>query len=99
MWLFVILVCLGLALIIADLHYTQFRSSEDVDVSPRLKSFQTLYFIVYVLANSSDWLQGPYVYALYEYYGHDKDAIALLFIAGFVSSMLFGTFFGSLADI
>lgn len=57
------------------------------------------YFVVYLLANGADWLQGPYVYALYEQYGHDKDAIAILFICGFLSSMLFGTFVGSLADI
>lgn len=45
-----------------------------------------------------DWLQGPYVYALYESYGYSPAQIGQLFIAGFGSSMLFGTFVGALAD-
>lgn len=45
-----------------------------------------------------DWLQGPYVYALYEYYGFTVKDIGRLFIAGFGSSMVFGTVVGSLAD-
>ena len=48
---------------------------------------------------AGDWLQGPYVYALYESYGFDRGAIGKLFIAGFGSSMVFGTFIGSLADV
>jgi hypothetical protein len=45
-----------------------------------------------------DWLQGPHVYALYESYSMTKHDIELLFIAGFGSSMLFGTIIGSVAD-
>lgn len=45
-----------------------------------------------------DWLQGPYVYALYEHYGYSPAQIGQLFIAGFGSSMVFGTFIGALAD-
>ncbi|PKA66319.1 hypothetical protein AXF42_Ash007016 [Apostasia shenzhenica] len=48
--------------------------------------------------HSGDWLQGPYVYYLYSQYGFDKGDIGRLFIAGFGSSMLFGTIVGSLAD-
>ena len=47
---------------------------------------------------AGDWLQGPYVYYLYQQYGFDKGDIGRLFIAGFGSSMLFGTIVGSLAD-
>jgi hypothetical protein len=46
----------------------------------------------------ADWLQGPYVYALYESYGFDKSDIGVLFIGGFLSSMVFGTIVGGLAD-
>jgi MFS family permease len=49
-------------------------------------------------AAAGDWLQGPYVYALYSYYGYTKGDIGKLFIAGFGSSMVFGTIAGSLAD-
>ncbi|URE27223.1 Major Facilitator superfamily [Musa troglodytarum] len=48
--------------------------------------------------SSGDWLQGPYVYYLYSQYGYGKGDIGRLFIAGFGSSMLFGTIVGSLAD-
>ena len=47
---------------------------------------------------AGDWLQGPYVYALYQYYGFDRGQIGRLFIGGFASSMVFGTLVGSLAD-
>jgi MFS family permease len=47
---------------------------------------------------ASDWLQGPYVYALYKAYGFTKLEIGQLFVAGFSSSMVFGTFVGALAD-
>jgi hypothetical protein len=46
----------------------------------------------------SDWLQGPYVYALYKSYGYGLDSIGVLFIVGFLSSALFGTVISSLAD-
>ena len=51
-----------------------------------------------VVCAAGDWLQGPYVYALYSYYGYDKGDIGKLFIAGFGSSMIFGTIVGALAD-
>mmetsp|Transcript_6603 Transcript_6603/g.17749 ORF Transcript_6603/g.17749 Transcript_6603/m.17749 type:complete len:441 (+) Transcript_6603:75-1397(+) len=62
------------------------------------RSFQYNYLAVYLLAVASDWLQGPYVYALYSEYGYDKTMIGILFIAGFGSSAIFGTFVASVAD-
>lgn len=56
------------------------------------------YLSVYLLAALSDWLQGPYVYALYDKYGYAQHEIAVLFVAGFGSSMVFGTFVGGMAD-
>jgi Na+/melibiose symporter-like transporter len=56
------------------------------------------YMIVYLLATASDWLQGPYVYALYSDYGYSQHQIAVLFVAGFGSSMVFGSFIGGMAD-
>ena len=43
-------------------------------------------------------MQGPYVYALYSNYGMSTHDIEMLFVAGFGSSMLFGTIVGSFAD-
>jgi hypothetical protein len=40
---------------------------------------------------TADWMQGPYVYALYSEYGFSKGDIGILFIAGFGSSLVFGT--------
>lgn len=62
------------------------------------RSFQRSYLLVYYLAMLADWLQGPYVYALYASYGFSSDDIAVLFVGGFGSSMLFGTFAGAAAD-
>ena len=60
--------------------------------------FQRNYLVVYLLAVFADWLQGPYVYELYVYYGFDKGQISELFVCGFGSSMIVGTFVGGLAD-
>jgi hypothetical protein len=50
------------------------------------KKLLASYLLVYLLATLSDWLQGPYVYALYAAYGYTKHQIAVLFVAGFGSS-------------
>jgi len=63
------------------------------------KSFQKSFFLVYFLALLGDWLQGPYVYKLYSYYGFKESEIALLYVVGFASSVVFGTCTGPLADI
>lgn len=65
---------------------------------PSFHSFQRNYLIIYLLAVAADWLQGPYVYALYSHYGYQKRNIGRLYIAGFASSAIFGTFVASLAD-
>lgn len=56
------------------------------------------YLFVYLTATLSDWFQGPYVYALYMDYGYQPREIAQLFVAGFGSSMVFGSFVGGMAD-
>ncbi|KAF7638207.1 hypothetical protein Mgra_00002436 [Meloidogyne graminicola] len=62
------------------------------------KCFERIYLLIYGLAVAGDWLQGPHVYALYQSYKLSKHQIELLFIAGFGSSLIFGTFIGSFAD-
>merc|ERR1712179_675420 len=63
------------------------------------KSFQKSFFLVYFLALLGDWLQGPYVYKLYAYYGFKESQIAILYVVGFASSVIFGTCTGPLADL
>jgi len=90
-WILVVL-CVVLFLLTHNFKGT----SSSVDAS--FRAFQRLYLVVYLLAMAGDWLQGPYVYALYEYYQMTKHDIEVLFVAGFGSSMIFGTFIGSIAD-
>ncbi|KAH7841638.1 hypothetical protein Vadar_032434 [Vaccinium darrowii] len=75
------------------------KSNKDrINTSQPFNSFKNNYLLVYSLMMAGDWLQGPYVYFLYSQYGFTKGEIGQLFIAGFGSSMLFGTIVGSLAD-
>lgn len=73
-------------------------SPAKVQKSGKFVAFQMNYLLVFLLAMFSDWLQGPYVYELYVSYGFDQQQIAELFVGGFASSMIVGTFVGSLAD-
>ena len=47
---------------------------------------------------TADWLQGPYLYRLYEEYGFLKEQIAVLYITGYITSMMIGPAAGGLAD-
>ncbi|CAJ1403560.1 unnamed protein product [Effrenium voratum] len=60
--------------------------------------FMATYLSAWTLCVAADWLQGPYVYALYEAYGFSSHEIAQLFVAGFGSALLCSCFVGGLAD-
>jgi MFS family permease len=68
------------------------------DCAQACSSLERIYLPVYVLAICADWLQGPYVYALYASYGYDRFTIDALFVVGFSASMVTGPFVGALAD-
>ena len=74
------------------------RSVSRASESPGLVSLQWLYLPAHLLALFSDWLQGPYVYQLYRQYGFSQADIAVLFMAGYLSSCLLGSTSGPLAD-
>jgi MFS family permease len=74
------------------------RPKADDNMPPEFRKFMWVYLTVWYIAVAADWLQGPYVYALYAAYGFSGHQIAQLFVAGFGASMVFGTFVGSLAD-
>ncbi|KAL7146091.1 hypothetical protein ABFS83_06G018000 [Erythranthe nasuta] len=87
----------ALAAVVATVELS--KSNKDrINTSSSFNSFKNNYLLVYSLMMAGDWLQGPYVYYLYSTYGFGKGEIGQLFIAGFGSSMLFGTIVGSLAD-
>ncbi|KAH7659583.1 Molybdate-anion transporter protein [Dioscorea alata] len=87
----------GLSMVVALLELSK-TSKDSITTSSTFSSFKNNYLLVYSLMMAGDWLQGPYVYFLYSQYGFGKGDIGRLFIAGFGSSMLFGTIVGSLAD-
>ncbi|KAI8085387.1 hypothetical protein BDF21DRAFT_236573 [Thamnidium elegans] len=64
----------------------------------QFKSFQRQYLTVYLAVMGADWIQGPYLYKLYNSYNLDLTQIAMLFLTGFVSGAFAGTAVGSLAD-
>ncbi|CAL9088889.1 unnamed protein product [Musa textilis] len=87
----------GLAAVAAVMELSK-TSKDRIATSSAFNAFKNNYCLVYSLMMAGDWMQGPYVYYLYSQYGFDKGDIGRLFIAGFGSSMLFGTIVGSLAD-
>lgn len=90
----------ALALVALALHFMAMKTKSQISSAnnPHFKKFQYSFFLVYFMALFSDWLQGPYVYKLYEYYGYASNQIALLYVVGFASSVIFGTTTGPLAD-
>jgi hypothetical protein len=74
------------------------ETNDDATRKDSWKQLLQKYLAVYLLATLSDWLQGPYLYALYSDYGYSQHDIAVLFVAGFGSSMVFGSFIGGMAD-
>ena len=104
------LFCAGLVALLCALKWATGRgdstSSSSIATSngadsapaPKFKIFQRNYLLVYLLVMAADWMQGPYVYALYTHYGFDMATIGLLFTVGFGTSAVFGTCVGSAAD-
>ena len=67
-----------------DLIKGKLSTNSDVGgQTPQFKAFQRTYLTVYLLMMAGDWLQGPYMYALYDAYGFKHEEIAALFVAGF----------------
>ena len=66
--------------------------------NPAFLDFQRNYFVVYYLALLAEWFQAPYLYKLYSFYGFIDTQIAIIYVSGFISSVIFGTYAGFLAD-
>mmetsp|Transcript_22665 Transcript_22665/g.56735 ORF Transcript_22665/g.56735 Transcript_22665/m.56735 type:complete len:468 (-) Transcript_22665:266-1669(-) len=92
-------VFIALCAICAIILYIQNKGGATaLNTTPDFKKFQRVYLLVYLCAVMGDWLQGPYVYALYTMYKFTKQEIGILFIVGFGSSAIFGPFAGTWAD-
>lgn len=66
--------------------------------NPNFVAFQNSYFKVYFPALMAEWLQGPYLYKLYSHYGFIDTQIAIIYVCGFASSVVFGTSAGYFAS-
>ena len=77
---------------------SQTRNEQKAPTDSKFVLFQRWYLVAFLLSMFADWLQGPYIYELYVSYGFNKEQIAELFLGGYVSSMLCGTFVGGMAD-
>eukprot|EP00891_Asterochloris_glomerata_P001066 jgi/Astpho2/1066/e_gw1.00017.7.1_t len=106
MELFYVVLFMAAAATAGVLEWTKGREVDGGDENKEFQRFRHNYVLVYGLMMAGDWLQGPYVYALYQHYNFDRAEIGRqaqclghqLFIAGFGSSMVFGTIVGGLAD-
>ena len=95
---FLVCCCICFILQVLSRNGSNEQKIQTLSSNPKFITFQRTYLSVYLLAMLSDWLQGPYVYELYVSYGFSKVQIAELFVCGFASSMICGTFVGGLAD-
>ena len=64
-------------------------------VTVNFRLFQAQYLSVYLVVMLADWLQGTNMYTLYSSYNVD---VGTLFLTGFLSSAVFGTFLGAYVD-
>ena len=62
------------------------------------RNLQSIFLLGYLLCAAADWLQGPYIYALYAAYGFSAFELAVLFVTGFTAAMIFGPAVGAFAD-
>lgn len=97
-YLFSFYFCTGICILLQWLSRSKAKKSGGEGKHVGFSTFQYNYLLVFLLAMFADWLQGPYVYELYVSYGFTQEQIAELFVCGFGSSMIVGTFVGSLAD-
>eukprot|EP00930_Biecheleria_cincta_P039113 TRINITY_DN26904_c0_g1_i1.p1 TRINITY_DN26904_c0_g1~~TRINITY_DN26904_c0_g1_i1.p1 ORF type:complete len:448 (-),score=74.92 TRINITY_DN26904_c0_g1_i1:28-1371(-) len=74
------------------------RPKADANTPESFRKLQIKYLVAWAICVAADWLQGPYVYALYQSYGYSRADNAKLFVAGFGASFLFGTFVAGFAD-
>ena len=97
---YVVTLCVLGAGCLLMLVYDQMRTVEQQKPS-RGKSasgWDPRYLLPYAMCAAADWLQGPYVYALYDDYGYERHTIMTLFVAGFTAAMVTGPIVGGLAD-
>ncbi|ELT95975.1 hypothetical protein CAPTEDRAFT_167222 [Capitella teleta] len=90
----------ALGLLCIGLQYWAIKTRREPPVgnNPLFLKFQRSYFLAYFPALLADWLQGPYLYKLYSHYGFEEQQIAVLYVCGFASTVILGTWAPLAAD-
>ena len=89
---------LGLVCLVVQYIALRLQRKPVVGNNPTFVLFQKTYFAAYFPAILADWLQGPYLYKLYSHYGFQEDQIAVLYVCGFASTVILGTWTPIAAD-
>lgn len=79
--------CIGLEL--ASRRLSPQQAATTAVANPAFCRFQSLFLRGYLLALWADWLQGPYLYKLYRHYSFLESQIAILYVCGLASCVLF----------
>ncbi|XP_061663449.1 molybdate-anion transporter [Syngnathoides biaculeatus] len=85
--------CVGLELTARRLSPPQ-ATSGSAEANPAFRRFQSVFLRAYLLALWADWLQGPYLYKLYRHYSFLESQIAIIYVCGLASCVLFAPFSG-----
>lgn len=93
----------ALAVLCASLELTarRLKSPQATQVAvanPAFRRFQKIFLKTYLLALWADWLQGPYLYKLYRHYSFLESQIAILYVCGLASCVLFAPVAGWLSQ-
>ena len=91
-------VILGALSLILQFLAQKNNDDDTINNNPQFLKFQRGYFLAYLLAMFADWLQGPYLYKLYTYYGFQEEQIAVLYVFGFASTVIIGMWAPLAAD-
>lgn len=84
---FVTTVLLASALIAAHRYF----KPGSTNTNPQFLEFQRSYFLAFYPALFADWLNAPYLYKLFADYGFLEEQIAIIYVCGLVSALVFGT--------
>ncbi|KAK7884294.1 hypothetical protein WMY93_027417 [Mugilogobius chulae] len=90
----VVLLALCVALELTARRITPPEEKLSALANPAFRRFQTIFMRAYLLALWADWLQGPYLYKLYRHYSFLESQIAILYVCGLGSCVLFAPFAG-----
>ncbi|AWP09698.1 putative major facilitator superfamily domain-containing protein 5-like [Scophthalmus maximus] len=85
----IFLLALCVALELTARRLTPPQPTPTAVANPAFRRFQKIFLRAYLLALWADWLQGPYLYKLYRHYSFLESQIAILYVCGLASCVLF----------